>query len=145
MNLYTIGFTQKTAEQFFGLLKDAGIRTLLDIRISNSSQLAGFTKAQDLKFFLKALCKAKYVHQPLLAPTRELMEQYRGKKISPAEFRSGYLRLLTQRHAADKVERKTLEGPTVLLCAEVKAEECHRSFAAEYLAKRWPDLHPVHL
>jgi len=145
MDLFTIGFTQKTAQEFFGLLRKAGIRRVLDIRLSNSSQLAGFTKSQDLAFFLKELCGADYVHEPLLAPTRELMERYRGKQISRAEFRSAYLRLIGQRHAIDQMERRILEGPTALLCAEVKAEDCHRSFAAEGIAKRWPDIHPVHL
>lgn len=145
MDLYTIGFTQKSAEQFFGLLKRAGVRRVLDIRISNTSQLAGFTKAQDLPYFLRALCHAEYVHEPRLAPTRELMERYRKQKGGRAEFRAGYLKLLAQRRVAETLDRALLEGPTALLCAEPDAQQCHRSFAAEYLARRWPELRPVHL
>jgi|SRR5579863_419315 len=145
MDLYTIGFTHKTAETFFGLLRQAGIRKLIDIRLSHSSQLAGFTKSQDLPYFLKSLCGAEYVHEPLLAPTRELIDRYRGKKVTRDEFRAAYLRLLVQRKVGDKLPRTFFEGPAVLLCAEAKAEDCHRSFAAEYLSKRWPVLHAVHL
>jgi len=145
MDLYTIGFTHKTAQDFFGLLKGAGVRRVLDVRLSNTSQLAGFTKMQDLPYFLKALCAAEYLHEPLLAPTRELMERYRKGKGSREEFRAGYLRLLAERRVAERLERKVLEGPTALLCAETDAAQCHRSFAAEYLARRWPDLKPVHL
>ena len=145
MDLYTIGFTHKSAQDFFGLLKGAGIRRVLDVRLSNTSQLAGFTKMQDLPYFLDALCGADYVHEPLLAPTRELMERYRKGKSSREEFRAGYLRLLAERRVAERLERKVLEGPTALLCAETDAAQCHRSFAAEYLARRWPDLKPVHL
>lgn len=145
MDLYTIGFTQKSAERFFGLLQIAGVRRVLDIRLNNTSQLAGFTKAQDLPYFLKALCGAEYVHEPRLAPTPELIERYRKQKGSRAEFRAGYLKLLAKRRVADALERALLEGPTALLCAEADAQQCHRSFAAEYLARRWPDLRPVHL
>jgi uncharacterized protein (DUF488 family) len=145
MDLYTIGFTHKSAEQFFGLLRQAGVRRVLDIRLSNTSQLAGFTKAQDLPYFLHALCGAEYVHEPRLAPTRELMERYRKLKGGRDEFRAGYLKLLAQRRVADTLERGLLEGPTALLCAEVDAQQCHRSFAVEYLARRWPELRPVHL
>ncbi len=145
MRLYTIGFTQKSAETFFGALKRAGVRRLIDIRLNNSSQLAGFTKHQDLPYLLRELCGADYVHEPLLAPTQELIDRYRKQKGSLAEFRTAYLRLLAQRRVADKLDRALFEGPAVLLCAEPEPERCHRSFAAEYLALQWPDLEPVHL
>ena len=145
MRLYTIGFTLKSAEAFFGALKRAGVRRLIDIRLNNSSQLAGFTKRQDLPYLLRELCGADYVHVPLLAPTQELIDRYRKEKGGLAEFRAAYLRLLNERRVADTLDRALLEGPAVLLCAEPEPERCHRSFAAEYLARKWPELEPVHL
>jgi uncharacterized protein (DUF488 family) len=145
MRVYTIGFTHKSAEVFFGLLKNAGVRRLVDIRLNNTSQLAGFAKKQDLPYLLRELCDAEYVHEPLLAPTQELIQRYRGKKASLAEFRTAYLKLLAGRHVVEKLDANLLNGPAVLLCAEVKASECHRSFAIEYLAKHWPEIEAVHL
>ena len=80
MEVYSIGFTQKTAEQFFGLLKERGIRRLLDVRLNNVSQLAGFAKRENLKYFLHEICDADYLHEPLLAPTQEMLDAYKKKK-----------------------------------------------------------------
>jgi uncharacterized protein (DUF488 family) len=145
MRIFTIGFTHKTAEMFFNALRKAGVRRLVDIRLNNTSQLAGFAKKQDLPFLLRELCDADYVHEPLLAPTQEMIDRYRGKKGSLREFRSAYLKLLAARHVADSLDRKLFNKPAVLLCAEVNPEQCHRSFALQYLAKHWPSIEPVHL
>jgi uncharacterized protein (DUF488 family) len=80
MEIYSIGFTQKTAKQFFGLLKDHRISRLLDVRLNNVSQLSGFAKREDLKYFLREICDADYVHEPLLAPTQEMLDQYKKEK-----------------------------------------------------------------
>ena len=80
MEVYSIGFTQKTAEQFFGILRRAGVRRLLDVRLNNVSQLAGFAKREDLKYFLREICGADYRHEPLLAPTQEMLDAYKKKK-----------------------------------------------------------------
>lgn len=145
MQIHTIGFTQKSAEQFFGLLQSAGIQRLIDIRISNSSQLTGFTKSADLRYFLQAILNADYVHESRLAPTQQLLEDYRKKRVSW----DGYVRifngLLEERQIATTLDRSLFERPAVLLCSEPTAEHCHRRLVAEYLQRHWDDVTVVHL
>ena len=145
MEVYTIGFTQKTAAQFFGALREAGIRRLLDIRLNNSSQLASFTKRDDLPFFLREICAAEYVHEPLLAPTQEILDAYKKQKGSWAEYEQRFLALMAERRIEEHVDRRLLDGPTVLLCSEPTAEHCHRRLVAEYLQAKWGGLDIVHL
>src|ERR1700736_2894796 len=97
MEIYSIGFTQKTAEQFFTRLKGAGIRLLLDVRLNNVSQLAGFAKRADLTFFLREICDAEYLHEPMLAPTGEMLDGYRARKLSWAEYEAMFLALMAER------------------------------------------------
>lgn len=97
MEVFTIGFTKKSAEEFFGAIRAAGIRQLLDVRLNNSSQLAGFAKKDDLRFFLKELCGAEYVHEISLAPTQELLTDYRKKRVSWPEYEHRFLALLKDR------------------------------------------------
>src|ERR1700720_3529548 len=101
MEVFTIGFTKKNAEQFFGLLKRHGIRRLVDVRLNNVSQLAGFTKREDLQFFLREICGAEYVHEPLLAPTQALLDAYKKEKGSWEEYERKFLTLMAER----KVEK----------------------------------------
>jgi uncharacterized protein (DUF488 family) len=145
MEIYSIGFTQKTAEQFFGLLKRAGIRRLLDIRLNNVSQLAGFAKRQDLEFFLKEICGVEYRHEPLLAPTQELLDDYKKSKGSWEKFETKFLALMADRAIEEKIDRSLFSVPTVLLCSEPAAEHCHRRLVLEYLQKKWGPLKITHL
>jgi uncharacterized protein (DUF488 family) len=145
MEIYSIGFTQKTAEQFFGLLKGAGIRRLLDVRLNNVSQLAGFAKRQDLPFFLKEICRAEYVHEPLLAPTQEMLDAYKKEKGSWPEYESKFLALLAERRIEEAIDRSLFSVPTVLLCSEPTPEQCHRRLVLEYLSEKWQDLQAIHL
>jgi uncharacterized protein (DUF488 family) len=145
MEIYSIGFTQKTAEQFFRLLKGAGIRRLLDVRLNNVSQLAGFAKRQDLPFFLKEICRAEYVHEPLLAPTQEMLDAYKKEKGSWPEYESKFLALLTERRIEEAIDRSLFSVPTVLLCSEPTPEQCHRRLVLEYLSEKWQDLQAIHL
>jgi len=145
MEVYTIGFTKRTAEEFFGALKRAGVKRLLDVRLNNSSQLAGFTKKDDLPFFLKEICGAEYVHEPLLAPTQELLDNYKKKKGSWQEYERSFLQLMEQRKIEDQIDRRLFAVPTVLLCSETTAEHCHRRLVLEYLGKKWGDVKAVHL
>ena len=94
MKIYTIGFTKKTAESFFGYLKSSGIETLIDVRLNNTSQLSGFAKRDDLKFFLKELCETNYVHMPELAPTKEILKPYQNKEISWKNYEDKFLNLM---------------------------------------------------
>ena len=94
MEIYSIGFTQKSAAQFFNSLKDAGIRRLLDVRLNNTSQLAAFAKRDDLAFFLREICGAAYEHEPLLAPTQEMLDAYKKRKGDWAVYEQEFLTLL---------------------------------------------------
>ncbi len=145
MEVYTIGFTQRSAAAFFGALREAGIRRLLDVRLNNTSQLAGFAKRDDLEYFLRELCGAEYVQEPLLAPTRDMLDGYRKARGSWDAYAEQFRALLAERGVERILDRSLLAGPTVLLCSEPTADRCHRRLVLDYLAARWGDLTPVHL
>ena len=145
MEIHTIGFTQKPAAEFFETLKAAGVRRLLDIRLNNTSQLAGFAKRDDLDYFFGAICGGEYVHEPLLAPSPDLFEAYKKRKGSWADYERNVLDLMAERRIEERIDRAGFATPTVLLCSEPTAEKCHRRLVAEYLRDRWGDLTIVHL
>ena len=132
IKLFTMGFTRKSAEAFFRALSGAGVKRVIDIRLSNVSQLAGFAKKDDLQYFLKSLCNIDYMHNPELAPTKEMMDEYRKKKLDWSLYEKKFLKLLTERKAYEIVPGKLLDG-ACLLCSEDKPEKCHRRIVAEYL------------
>jgi uncharacterized protein (DUF488 family) len=144
IKLYTIGFTEKSAEQFFTLLKNNGVKKILDIRINNVSQLAGFAKGLDLKYFAKKIGNMSYEHNIELAPTKEMLTRIRNKELSWKEYEVEYLNLIKSR----KIER-TIEPPklhkTCLLCSEHSPQQCHRRLLAEYLKEIYSDIEIVHL
>ena len=143
MEVYSIGFTQKTAEQFFGLLKDAGIRRLLDVRLNNTSQLSGFTKREDLEYFLGVIC-AEYVHEPLLAPT-QMLDDYKKRKGSWDEYEGKFLDLMKEREVEKRIDSLQFLVPTVLLCSEPTPQYCHRRLVLDYLQGVWGNLAITHL
>jgi len=145
MEIYSIGFTQKSAREFFGTLKAHGIERLMDVRLSNTSQLAGFAKQADLAYFLKEICGAEYVHEPLLAPSEELFTAYRKEKGSWDALAKGYLKLLKARKVESVVDKAGFRKKTVLLCSEATPEQCHRRLALEYLQQHWPEVKIRHL
>lgn len=146
MEIYTIGFTKKSAEQFFGALRQAGVKRLLDVRLNNVSQLAGFSKRDDLAYFLRELCQAEYRHEPLLAPTQELLDEYRKTGSGWDRYEIGFLRLMSDRSVEERISPDLFSEPTALLCSEPTAQRCHRRLVVEYLNDRWSDvLQPVHL
>jgi len=148
MKLYTIGFTQKTAEQFFGLLRHNGVRTLVDIRVNPHGQLAGFAKQADLPYFLRELAaKCEYVHLPELAPTKEMMRAYReGSAGGWAAYAQRFEALLDQRRIPETLDRKLFEaGACCLLCSEATPEHCHRLLVAERLRTHWAGVEIIHL
>jgi len=145
MEIYTIGFAKKKAEEFFGALRRNGIKRLIDIRLNNTSQLAGYTKRDDLRFFLKELCGAEYLHEPLLAPTPEILNSYKKKKIEWQDYEQRFLELMAQRKIEEKIDRSLFDSPTVLLCSETKAEHCHRRLVLEYLQNKWGSFKIVNL
>jgi uncharacterized protein (DUF488 family) len=145
MEIYSIGFTQKSAAQFFGALKSAGVRRLMDVRLNNKSQLAGFTKNTDLPFFLRELCGATYVHEPLLAPTQEMLDAYKKMKGDWAEYEKLFLALMDTRDISNSLDPAGFAEPTVLLCSEPTAEKCHRRLVLEYLQCHWDGVIIRHL
>ena len=145
MEVYSIGFTKKTAEEFFGLLKKAKIRRLVDVRLNNVSQLAAFAKRDDLKYFLREICGAEYMHEPLLAPTQEMLDAYKKKKGAWAEYEREFLSLMKERQIEDTVDRALFEVPAALLCSEETAEHCHRRLVLEYLRTKWGNIEIRHL
>jgi uncharacterized protein (DUF488 family) len=145
MEVSSIGFTKKTAEQFFTLLKRGGIRRLLDVRLNNVSQLAGFTKREDLQFFLKEISGADYRHEPLLAPTQGMLDEYKKNKGPWLDYEMKFLALMADRKIEETLDRGLFSVPTVLLCSEPTAEHCHRRLVLEYLRDKWGDLTITHL
>jgi uncharacterized protein (DUF488 family) len=145
MEICTIGFTQTTAEHFFGRLADAGVQRLLDVRLNSTSQLAGFAKAADLPYFLSELVGATYEHEPLLAPTQELLDAYKKQKGDWASYERDFLELMEQRRSDKVLDPADFERRTALLCSEATAEHCHRRLVVEFLATRWPNVEAIHL
>lgn len=143
--IYTIGFTKKDAQSFFGLLRSSGIRRLVDVRINNRSQLAGFAKRDDLEFFLNELLDAEYEHRETLAPTKELLDAWRDNEITWAEYESQFRQLLRDREVEKSIDPSLFEVPTVLLCSEHKPDHCHRRLVVEYLNKHWGGVEGIHL
>jgi len=134
VTIYTIGFTKKSAEEFFEALRRSGARHLLDIRLHNTSQLAGFTKRDDLRYFLREIVNMEYHEVPILAPEDSLLSEYR-KTGDWAKFEQSYLELIRRRQAERHIDPALFKDGVILLCSEVKPDRCHRRLAAEYLAK----------
>jgi uncharacterized protein (DUF488 family) len=146
MEIFTIGFAQTPAAEFFGKLKQAGVRRLLDVRLNNTSQLAAYAKRDDLQFFLRAICDAAYEHEPLLAPTQDMLDAYKKQKGRWQAYEEQFLDLMAKRHIEQHLDRERFElVPTVLLCSEHTAEHCHRRLVLEYLGAKWPNVVAVHL
>lgn len=139
LDVYTVGWKGRSAEEFFETLRAAGIRRLIDVRINNRSQLAGFTKQRDLAYFLRTILGVEYQHRPELAPTRELLSDYRQGRIDWAEYERRFLALIEQRRIEELLDPEEFSTPTVLLCTEPGPTHCHRRLLVEYLAERWQD------
>jgi len=144
MKVFTIGFTKKSARDFFGKLKNSGIKRLVDVRLNNISQLAGFAKRDDLKFFLESMCQIEYVHLPLLAPTQEMLDTYRKAKGGWADYERQFLDLMAQRRIETEVSKDVIDA-ACLLCSEETPERCHRRLVAEYLSAKWGGLEIEHI
>lgn len=135
ITLYTIGFTKKSAEQFFTLLKDNRVKSLIDVRVSNVSQLAGFAKGKDLEFFVKAICHVLYKHITDFAPTKDLLDKWHKQEVTWTEYEHIYSDLLKERDIIRKYGVKQFDG-ACFLCSEETPEQCHRRLLAEYLQQK---------
>jgi len=144
MKLYTIGFTQKSAEYFFSALQRAGVRRILDVRLHNVSQLAGFTKREDLRYFARAICRAEYLHLPDLAPSEELFHARKRENMNWKAYEKRFLDLMERRAIEGKLAPETADQGC-LLCTEVDPRHCHRRLVAEYLEEKWGGLEIIHL
>ncbi len=144
MKVFTIGFTKTSADHFFSRLQRAGVRTLVDVRLNNVSQLAGFAKRDDLRYFLKAIAGIEYAHRPELAPTQQMLDAYKKDGGDWAEYERRFLELMTMRRVEQTVPRQLL-ADGCLLCSEDKPTRCHRRLVAEYLARSWGELEIAHL
>ena len=144
IKLYTIGFTGKPAEKFFNLLTNSDVKKVVDTRINNVSQLAGFAKGSDLKFFVKKIGNMGYEHNIDFAPTKELLSRYRDKKMNWQEYEIEYLNLLDMRKVSQKTDIEKLHE-NCLLCSEHTPEKCHRRLLAEYLKHVRTDIEIIHL
>lgn len=132
MNIFTIGFTKKNAQTFFEHLKKSKVQKLVDVRLHNVSQLAGYAKRDDLKFFLKEICNAEYEHIPELAPDKSILDDYKKKEITWEAYEEKFLNLMSQRNV-EREAHKILSENTCLLCSEHKPHQCHRRLVVEYL------------
>lgn len=143
MRIFTIGFTKTTAEGFFSRLAKANVSRLLDVRLNNVSQLAGFAKRDDLRYFTNEICHIEYRHVPTLAPTQAMLDQYKKDGGSWDSYAEQFNALMAQRHI-ETLDKSQLDG-SCLLCSEDKPHHCHRRLVAEYLRDRWGEVDIVHL
>lgn len=144
MNVFTIGFTKKPAHRFFDLLRDSGAKRVVDVRLNNVSQLAGFAKRDDLAYFLKAICGMEYVHVPALAPTQEMLDEYKKRGGDWPTYAAQFLDLMRQREI-EKTIPPELIADGCLLCSEDQPHHCHRRLVAEYLREHWGEVEIRHL
>jgi len=145
VKIYTIGVNKKGAEEFFNILKQAGVEKVLDLRLNNKSQLLGFSKGKDLKYFCEHCHNIKYEHIPLLAPTQELIKNYRAHKDWPG-YEKSFREILESRPALDIFTKASENFNAVcLLCTEVKPDKCHRRLVAEYIANKMNNIAVIHL
>lgn len=146
MNIYTIGFTQKSAEQFFELIKKNKIEILVDVRLNNKSQLAGFTKGSDLKYFLSKICQCGYKHCIEYAPTKDILDNYKKKTITWGNYVEQYNKLMNRRgDYKNFVTNFNSYNNACLLCSEPTAEQCHRRLIAELIAQDNPQVKIIHI
>jgi uncharacterized protein (DUF488 family) len=144
MKVYTIGFHRKSAQRFFDLLRNSGAERVIDVRLYNTSQLAGFAKRDDLAWFLRKLCRLDYAHLPELAPTQELFDAPRSDDARREEVERSFVALLKRRRVETTLKRQSVAG-ACLLGSEADPRRCHRRLVAEYLQKRWKGVEIVHL
>lgn len=144
IHLFTIGFAETSAAKFFGLLRSSNITRLIDVRLNNTSQLAGFTKRDDLQFFLREIGSIEYKHEPLLAPTQQMLDAYKKHKGSWQLYEREFNELMTTR-AIEKAFAPDSLDLACLLCSEKRAEHCHRRLVSEYLQRHWKNLVVTHL
>ena len=144
MKFSTIGFTKKSAYRFFDLLRQSGTKRIVDVRLNNASQLAGFAKKDDLAYFLSEICGMEYVHLPALAPTKEILDDYKKRKGDWKTYEDRFITLMRERRIEETI-LKEIVADGCLLCSEDKPHHCHRRLVAEYLKQHWGNVEIAHL
>jgi uncharacterized protein (DUF488 family) len=144
MKIFTIGFTKKPAREFFDKLRRPGLLRLVDVRLNNVSQLAGFTKRDDLAFFCQAILSIEYLYLPELAPTKPMLDEYKKNAGDWVDYETKFLALMSDRKVEDTVAKELVDGGC-LLCSEPTPEHCHRRLVAEYLKGKWGSLEIEHI
>ncbi len=144
MKVFTIGFTKKSAREFFGKLRRPGLARLLDVRLNNVSQLAGFSKRDDLLYFCEAILSIPYLHLPELAPTLAMLDEYKKNQGEWPDYEAKFLGLMAERKVEDTLAREVIDGGC-LLCSEATPENCHRRLVAEYLQSKWGNVEIEHI
>ena len=144
MRILTIGFTKKSARRFFELLQTSNARRIIDVRLNNASQLAGFAKRDDLPYFLRKICGMEYVYMPQLAPTKDMLANYRKRRISWEAYEALFMELMHER-GIEQTIRQDVVNDGCLLCSEDEPHHCHRRLVAEYLKHHWGDVDIEHL
>jgi uncharacterized protein (DUF488 family) len=144
LKIFTIGFTKKSAREFFVKLRRPGLVRLIDVRLNNVSQLAGFSKRDDLEFFCESVLAIAYVHLPELAPTQEMLAAYRKDHGDWSQYEQKFVALMAERRVEDSLDRQVVDGGC-LLCSEATPEHCHRRLVAQYLQEKWQDVQIEHI
>jgi uncharacterized protein (DUF488 family) len=144
VKLFTIGFTKKTAEACFTKLKRSGAKRVVDVRLNNVSQLAGFAKRNDLQFFLREICHMDYLHVPELAPTQDILDEYKKNKGDWGVYEQKFLELMRKREIEKKLDPAVI-ADCCILCSEDKPHHCHGRLVAEYLKSHWGDVEVSHI
>lgn len=144
INLFTIGFTKKSAQNFFDTLAAAGVKKIIDTRLNNVSQLAGFTKRIDLEYFLRKIGDIEYVHVLDLAPTQDILNEYKKQKGDWTAYEQKFTQLIAERQI-EKTVSPDLMNSACLLCSEAMPHQCHRRLVAEYLSQKWGNVSIHHL
>ena len=144
INIFTIGFTQTTAEEFFTSLKDSGVKRIVDVRLNNTSQLSGFAKQKDLVFFLNEIVGIDYIHVPELAPTKEILDAFKKHKGDWSVYEQEFFSLMEKRRIDETIGKDVLDQGC-MLCSEKTPHHCHRRLVAEYLEAKWGDVSTTHL
>lgn len=144
MTIYTIGFTKKLARDFFKVVAESGAKRIVDVRLNNVSQLSGFAKKNDLAYFLEAICGVEYSHLPILAPTKEMLDDYKKGRRDWSWYEDSFLSLMEERSIEEAVPEELI-ADACLLCSEAGPHHCHRRLVAEYLQQHWNDIDIQHL
>ena len=144
--VYTIGFTKKTAEEFFTLLRNNDISLVVDVRLNNTSQLASFSKYPDIVFFLESICKIDYKHDLMFAPTALTLSKYKKKEIGWNEYVDDFSDTMNKRHIKDHIRYNYSLSPNIcLLCSEPVPTYCHRRLVADLFKEVFPNINIIHL